>query len=130
MYFVNSEDPDEMAHKVAFHQRLHCFLRRKQFSGTEMHHFIERLTGTTFEYKIDQSKHIVSLCIGYSIRGIDDARHSLFVKAKRDLEVLPPNHGAFELHITRANYQAKIWPQADHVIMDLENKPTESIDLW
>ena len=53
-----------------------------------------------------------------------------FVKAKRDLDVLPPTHGALELHITRANYQAKIWLQADHVIMDLENKLTETIDLW
>ena len=31
-----------------------------------------------------------------------DARHSHFVKAKRDLDVLPPTHGA-ELHLTRAN---------------------------
>ena len=62
------------------------------------------------------------------VRGIY-ARHSHFVKAKRDLDVLPPTHGA-ELHFTRANYQAKIWLQADHVIMDLESKQTESIDLW
>ena len=61
---------------------------------------------------------------------IDDARHSPFVKAKRDLDVLHPTHGALELHITRANYQANIWLQADHVIMDLENKLTETIDLW
>ena len=31
-----------------------------------------------------------------------------FVKAKRDLDVLPPTHGALELQITRAIYQAKI----------------------
>ena len=61
------------------------------------------------------------------VRGIDNARHSLYVKVKRDLEVLPPAHGALELHITRAIYQAKIWLQADHVIMNLENKPTETI---
>ena len=53
-----------------------------------------------------------------------------FVKAKRDLDVLPPFHGALELHITRANYQAKIWLQVDHVIVDLENTLTETIDLW
>ena len=53
-----------------------------------------------------------------------------FVKAKHDLDVLPPTHGALELHITRANYRAKIWLQADHVIIDLENKLTETIDLW
>ena len=64
------------------------------------------------------------------VRCIDDTRHSLFVKAICDLNVLPPTHGALELHITRANYQAKIWLQADHVIMDLENKLTETSDLW
>ena len=37
-------------------------------------------------------------------RGIDGTRHSLFVKAKRDIDVLPPSHGALELHITRANF--------------------------
>ena len=61
------------------------------------------------------------------VRGVNDVR--LFVKAKRDLDVLPPTHGALELHITNANNQAKIWLQADHVIVDLENKPTEASDL-
>ena len=60
------------------------------------------------------------------IRCIDDARDSLFVKAKHDLDVLPPTHDVLELHITKANYQAKIWLQADHVIMDLEYKLTET----
>ena len=52
------------------------------------------------------------------------------MKAKRDLGVLPPTHGALELHITRTNYQPKTWLQADHVIMDLENEPSETIYLW
>ena len=52
------------------------------------------------------------------------------MKANHDLDALPPTHGALELHITKANYQAKVWLQADHVIMDLENKLTETIDLW
>ena len=34
---VNSEDPDEMQHNAAFHQVLHCLLRLKQSSGTEIH---------------------------------------------------------------------------------------------
>ena len=67
---------------------------------------------------------------GNDVRGIDDARHFIFMKAKRDLDVLPPTHGALELHIIRANYEAKIWFQADHVIMALENKTTETVDLW
>ena len=40
------------------------------------------------------------------VRGIDDARHSHFVKEKRGLEMLPPTHDALELHIVKANYQA------------------------
>ena len=55
------------------------------------------------------------------VRSIDDAWHSLLVKVKCDQDVLPPTHGALEVHITRANYQAKIWLQSDHdiEIMDL-----------
>ena len=30
------------------------------------------------------------------VRDIDEAIHNLFVKAKRDLDVLPPNHNAIE----------------------------------
>ena len=37
----------------------------------------------------------------------DDVRHILIVKANPNLEVLPLTHGALELHITWANYQAK-----------------------
>ena len=35
------------------------------------------------------------------VRSIDDAWHSLFVKVKCDQDVLPPTHGALEVHITR-----------------------------
>ena len=35
---ANSEDPgDKMPHKTAFHQGLHCFLKSKQSSGTEIY---------------------------------------------------------------------------------------------
>ena len=65
------------------------------------------------------------------VRGIDDGMHSLFVKAKRHLDVLLPTHGGLELHITRANYQAKMClQQADRVIIELENKLNETFDLW
>ena len=33
---VNSEELDEMQHTAAFHQGLHCLLRLKQPSVTEM----------------------------------------------------------------------------------------------
>ena len=41
---ANSEDPDEMQHDAAFHLGLHCLLRFKQPSGTEIHHNIENST--------------------------------------------------------------------------------------
>ena len=49
------------------------------------------------EHNVDDAW--VFICSLYGIgeknaKGTDDARHNLFVKAKRDLEVLPPNHGA------------------------------------
>ena len=40
---ANSEDPDEMQHNAAFHQGLHCLLRFKQSSRTEMGHNLERI---------------------------------------------------------------------------------------
>ena len=44
---------------------------------------------------------------------IDHARLHLFAKAKKGLEMLPPTRDALELHVARANYQAKVWLQAD-----------------
>ena len=38
---ANSEDPDEMHYYAAFHQGLHCLLRLKQSSWTEIHHSLE-----------------------------------------------------------------------------------------
>ena len=49
------------------------------------------------------------------------------MKGKRAIEMVPPSHNILKLHITRANYRAKIWLQADHAIMDLENKSLEFI---
>ena len=46
---VNSEDPDEMLHNVAFHQGLHCLLRLKQPSGTELQLDLENSTHDPFE---------------------------------------------------------------------------------
>ena len=50
------------------------------------------------------------------------------MKAKRDLDVLPPTHGALVTY-QRENYQANVWLQADYVIMGLENKVTETIGM-
>ena len=46
----------------------------------------------------------------------------ILCESKNNIDVLPITHVALELHISRTNYQS------DHVIMDLENKPTETID--
>ena len=39
------EDPDEMQHNVAFHQSLHCLLRLKQPSGTDIHNLENSTSG-------------------------------------------------------------------------------------
>ena len=74
------------------------------------------LTGVVRDDNVDDATVFVCSLYGIGekdVRGIDNYRHSIFVKAKRHLDVLPPTHGALELHITRANYQARIWLQAD-----------------
>ena len=35
---ANSIDPDEMQHNAAFHHGLHCLLRLKSSSSTEINH--------------------------------------------------------------------------------------------
>ena len=65
---VNSEDPDEMQHSAAFHQGLHCLLRLKQPSGTEIHHNLENPTCDPLKYTMGSLILIVSICKGKSIR--------------------------------------------------------------
>ena len=59
---------------------------------------------------------------------VDNARLQLFGKGKLGLEMLPPTRDALELHTARANYQAKIWLQADHEHRDIPS-PTD-ISAW
>ena len=40
---ANSEDPDEMQQYAAFHQDLHCLLRLKQPTGTEIYIIIKQI---------------------------------------------------------------------------------------
>ena len=61
------------------------------------------------------------------VKGIDNARYILFVKAKCDLVMLPPTHYALELHTKRPNFQDMIWLQTDHAIINLENEQTPTI---
>jgi hypothetical protein len=62
------------------------------------------------------------VCKLYSIPDqitVNSARLQLFSKAKKDLELLPPTHDALELHVARANEQAKIWLQADRECINI-----------
>ena len=56
---------------------------------------------------------------------VDILRCIMFSKGKRDLQKLPPTNGALKLHYARANYQAKIWLQANQTIMDVTS-PVET----
>ena len=49
---ANNEAPDEMQHNAAFQQDLHCLLRLKQHSGTEIHHNLETSICDPLKYKI------------------------------------------------------------------------------
>ena len=59
---------------------------------------------------------------------VDNARLQLFGKGKLGLEMLPPTRDALELHTARANYQIKIWLQADQEHIDIPS-PTD-ISAW
>ena len=61
--FANREDPDEMQHNhnAAFHQDLHCLLRLKQHSGTEIHHNLENSTCDPLKYTMSNLILIVSI---------------------------------------------------------------------
>ena len=61
--FANSENPDEKQHDTAFYQGLHCLLRLKQPSGTEIHH-IENSTCDPLQYKMDSLIFSVSIFNG------------------------------------------------------------------
>ena len=62
--FANNEDSDKMQHYAAFHQGLHCLLRLKQPSGTEIHHNFENSTCDHLKYTIGSHILIVSICKG------------------------------------------------------------------
>ena len=52
-----------MPHKAAFHRGLHCLLRQKQSSGTEMHHNLEISTCDPLKYKMGISILVLSTCM-------------------------------------------------------------------
>ena len=61
---ANSEDPDEMQHDAAFHPGLHCLLRLKQPSWTEIHHNLENSAYDPLKYIMGSPILIVSIMYG------------------------------------------------------------------
>ena len=57
-----------MQHDAAFHQGLHCLLRLKQPSGTEIYHNLENSTYKPLVYIMGSSILIVSRSVGKSIQ--------------------------------------------------------------
>ena len=57
-----------MQHIAAFHQGLHCLLRLKQSSATEIYHNLENTTCDPFKDTIVCPILVVSICMGKSIR--------------------------------------------------------------
>lgn len=76
----------------------------------------------------DIEKFVCKLYGNASLSNVDSARAYLFGKAKKGLEMLPPSKDALQLHAARANYQAKIWLQADIEQMEIIS-PSET-DAW
>ena len=56
-----SEDPDEMQHYAAFHQGLHCLLRLKQPSRTEIHHNLENSTCDPLKYTMESLTYCINI---------------------------------------------------------------------
>ena len=65
---ANNEDPDEMPQNVAFHRSLCCLLKLIQYSGTEVHNFLEIPISDPLKYIIENLILIVFICMGESIR--------------------------------------------------------------
>ena len=57
--------------------------------------------------------------------GVDKARARMFDQGKVALEMLPPTQDALELHLSRANFPANVWLQADKV--EINVKPPTSV---
>ena len=55
---ANSEDLDEMAHNVIFHQGLPCLLRQKTFSENEIQYYLEIITYDPYNPSMYTMVHI------------------------------------------------------------------------
>ena len=57
---ADREDPDYILHNVAFHQGLHCLLRKNNLQRKELQFYLEIITCDPLNYTIDHSKLIAS----------------------------------------------------------------------
>ena len=60
------------------------------------------------------------------LQTVNSVRVSMFSKAKAGMELLPSSRDALELHVQRANYQAKIWLMSEMETVDV----TLPSDAW
>lgn len=54
-----------------------------------------------------------------SLKCVNLIRHAIFQKGQKTLEMLPPTKNALYLHIARADYQAKLWRDANVSHVDI-----------
>ena len=64
---ANNEDPDEMPHDAAFHQRLHYLVKQNRPSEKEIQYFLETITCEPSIYTMDHPDFIVCSCRENSI---------------------------------------------------------------
>ena len=56
---VNSEEPDEMSHNIAFHQGLYYLLRQKQSQEKEINFYLEIITCDPSIYTMDHPVYCI-----------------------------------------------------------------------
>ena len=66
-YFANSEDPDEMPHKVAFHKGLHCLLRQNIDLQRKKYNIFGIITCYPSIYRMDHHDLTLSIYMENSI---------------------------------------------------------------
>ena len=76
----------------------------------EMLENLSETTKFTQSYWTQLSRLCVACLYGVSTQtNVNQARLHLFVKKRKDLDMLPPTRDTLDLHCKRATYQARIW---------------------
>lgn len=58
-------------------------------------------------------------CPKYKGADLAETRWHLFRKSAKKIDLLPPTKGSFIQHLKRANFQCRIWRQADEAMQDI-----------